>query len=291
MKKLLYIICALLSLPVLNGCSEHEIPNYDGKDAIFFDQQYGVAWFDTLRQSHQIYSLVSFGLMIEPDSTIMVKIETTGYLRDYDRPFAIEIVKDSTTAIEGTEFELPERNPVIRAGQNSTYIPVTYHRTERMSNQTVQLQIRLVPGEHFALPFGPDGIGMMPKRFEGGEVFTELSTNSDPAIHNIFANALLKKPKGWNNVQFGGYTQKKFALILEITEAELGWNVVDFNNDENNKMSIYRSPVVAKHVSAYLMEQYRKGREHWVIDEDGSMMYVKGVSWAEGTKPADMKDF
>ena len=288
MKRIIYILCALFSLPVMNSCSEHEIPMYDGKDAIFFDQQYGVAWFDTVRQSHQLYSLVSFGLMIDPDSTVMVKIETTGYLKNYDRPFGIDIVNDSTTAIENTEFELPVKNPVILAGQNSTYIPVIYHRSDRMSHETVQLQIRLVPGEHFSLPFGPDGIGVMPKRATGGDVFTEYSTNADPAIHNIFANALLKRPKGWNASQFGEYSQKKFALMLEITEAELGWTVLDFENDTNNKMSISRAPIVATHMATYLMEQYFKGREYWVLDEDGSMMWVKGVTWTEGTDPNTM---
>ena len=157
-----------------------------------------------------------------------------------------------------------------------------------MSHETVQLQIRLVPGEHFSLPFGPDGIGVMPKRATGGDVFTEYSTNTDPSIHNIFANALLKKPKGWNVIRFGEYSQKKFALMLEITEAELGWTVLDFENDTNNKMSISRAPIVASHVSAYLMEQYLKGREYWVLDEDGSMMYVQGVTWTEGTDPNTM---
>ena len=36
------------------------------------------------------------------------------------------------------------------------------------------------------------------------------------------------------------------------------------------------------------MEQYLKGREYWVLDEDGSMMYVQGVTWTEGTDPNTM---
>ena len=53
-------------------------------------------------------------------------------------------------------------------------------------------------------------------------------------------------------------------------------------------MRITRCVRVADVVSKYLMEQYRKGREYWVIDEDGSMMWVLGCSWEEGTKPEDM---
>jgi hypothetical protein len=36
------------------------------------------------------------------------------------------------------------------------------------------------------------------------------------------------------------------------------------------------------------MEQYNKGRDYWVIDEDGTMMWINGVSWANGTYPDDM---
>ena len=241
-----------------------------------------MAWFDTVRLSHQLYSLVSFGLMVNNDSLLDVKVETTGYVRDYDRPFGIEIVADSTDAIEGVEFELLERNPVIRAGQNSVHFPVLCHRTDRMDNQTLQLQLRLIPGEHFTLPFGPNGIGLMPTRYEGGDIYTQYSTNQDPSVLNIFISGQLQKPKQWNVVQFGYYySDTKFRLMLEISEKVFGWTVADF---QDAKM-LNRCQLVAKHVSAYLMEQYNKGREYWVIDEDGSMMYVKGVIWPEGQDP------
>lgn len=283
MKKIIYIICALLTLPVVNGCSEHDIPLYEGEDAIFFDQQYGVAWFDTVRLSHQIYSLVSFGLMLKDDSLLNVKIETTGYVRDYDRPFGIEIVADSTDAVEGSDFEILDKNPMIRAGKNSVYIPILCHRTARMSDKTLQLQLQLVPGEHFSLPFGEEGIGKMPKRDGGGDIYTQYSTNFDPSIHNVFISAKLQKPSMWNTVQFGNYySDTKFKLMLKISEEVFGWTVEDF---QDKKMQLNRCQLVAKHVSNYLMEQYSKGREHWVLDEDGSMMWVKGVKWAEGQDP------
>jgi lipoprotein len=292
MKATAYILAAA-ALPILFSCSQHDIPLYSGQDAIFFDQQYptetGTFSFDTLQLCHQIYTLVPFGVVANKDSTVMVKVETTGFVRDYDRPFSIELVADSTTAIQGEEYELPQTDFVIRAGQNSCRIPVIYHSSERMLDETVQVQIRLIPNEHFTLPFGSAGIGKMPLRYEG--TLTELSTNWDPSIHNIFANRKLRKPAGWNNLRFGyHYSDKKYALILEISERELGWTVLDFENNTNNKMSISRAPVVAKHVSKYLMEQYRKGREHWVLDDDGTMMYVQGVTWTEGTDPNNMID-
>lgn len=288
MKKIIYIVSALFTLPLINSCSQHEVPFYDGKDAIYFDQQwsdFANTAIDTVMLPHQIYSFIPFGLRVEDDTLLRVKVETTGYVRDYDRPFGIEIVADSTTASEGAEFEILDKNPVIKAGENLTYIPVLCHRTNRIMVDTaaLQLQIRLVPGEHFSLPFGEEGVGKIPGRYnQDGNTLTARSNNWDPAIHNIFISGKYDKPNRWHNVQFGRYfSQKKFSLILKVMEEDFGWSIAEFNNPTISD----RAYLIAIHVSTYLMEQYYKGREHWVIDEDGSMMYVKGVIWPEGQDP------
>lgn len=287
MKKLIYsFICAVAGLGAAS-CQQVDIATYNGDDAIFFDQQYGVAWFDTLRQAHQIYSFIPFGSMATTDSLLKVKIETTGYIRDYDRPFSVEVVNDSTTAEAGVEYEILNPDLKIAAGQNSTVLNVLMHCSGRMDTTTVQLQVRLVPGEHFTLPFGKE-FGKMPKRDATQTVYKQFSTNTDPSIHNIFANKRLSRPKGWSDFRFGTFSEKKYALLLKISGEVMGWTVLDFENDENNKMTISRSPIVVKHVSAYLKAEYNKGREFWVLDEDGSMMWVNGCPWAAGTRPEDL---
>jgi hypothetical protein len=141
----------------------------------------------------------------------------------------------------------------------------------------------LIPGEYFSATF-TDGTGIKPLR-KNGTTFTEYGTNADPMTHTIYANMELVEPSGWNTVQFGTFSKKKFALILEIVEPVYGWTIADF---EGQKMKLTRSPLVARLVYPYLMEQYNKGRDYWVIDEDGTMMWINGVSWANGTYPDDM---
>lgn len=289
MKKIIYLICALVSLPLAYSCKEHEIAFYDGADAIFFDQQYGVSYYDSLKQAHMDYSYIPFGVMDERDSLLRIKIEVAGHIRDYDRPFGIEVVADSTTAVAGEDYELLSNEAVILAGQNSTHISVMMHRTPRCEEGTVQLQLRLIPGEHFTLPFGSEGIGKMPLRYTSAETLP-MSMNSDPSIHNIFTNCNLRKPKTWNNDNFGIYSETKYKLILEFAEDIFGWTVSDFDNDPKGVMSTTRSVRIAGYVSKYLLEQYKKGREYWVIDEDGSMMWVLGCSWASGTMPENMTE-
>ena len=49
-----------------------------------------------------------------------------------------------------------------------------------------------------------------------------------------------------------------------------------YTNTKKEIMNGGRAKAIAAAVKPYLMEQYYKGREYWVLDEDGSMMYVSG---------------
>jgi hypothetical protein len=286
MKKLLYFLGALVAFPFFNSCDKVDISHFSGVDGIYFDQQWpsAVPWFDSTRLARQCYSIVAFGSMDNSDSLLEVRVETTGYKRDYDRPFGLEIVEDSTNAISGEDYELLTTDPKISAGQTSTYIRLLVHSTERMNDETVKLQLRLIPGEYFELPFGDD-TGVKPLRATGGDIYTEYSTNFDPAIHNIFANRFLTKPAGWLDFRYGTYSRKKYALMLQLCSEQFGWTVSTF--EDRNKMASL-AVLAARVTATYLTQQYNKGREYWVLDEDGTMMYVSGVAWAAGTNPDDM---
>ena len=73
-------------------------------------------------------------------------------------------------------------------------------------------------------------------------------------------------------------------MLLDVT----GYTIAQF--EDTAIMQAGRRDIIKRKGSAYLMEQYKLGREHWVLDEDGSMMYIGGVSWAEGTRPEEMID-
>lgn len=291
----IFIASAALAAITLGSCSEHEIDKYSGVDAIFFDQQWAgnvnETWLDSTRLAHQIYTLVNFNnVTTGVDSILSIKIETIGYVRDYDRPFRVEVVADSTDATEGEEFVILNPELVIPAGCNSTRVNVKVSPSERLYSTTGRIQLRLDPGEHFVIPFGEDGFGLMPLRAQvNAEVLTELSTNFDPSIHNIFITGELSKPAKWpmygNMYSWGNYSLAKYKLLLSIAEP-YGWGTWHFEHE----MPQERYGIISRAASAYLREQYNKGREHWVLDEDGSMMWVKGCPWADGTRPEEMVD-
>ena len=295
MKILRFLMVPIAALIAMSSCSKHEIENYSGVDAIFFDQQHlGAAhesWIILKRLTHKNYTLVNFNTILESYSLLRIKIETTGYLKDYERPFRIEVVADSTDAIEGEEFELINPNLSILPGENTTFMEVKVHKTERMLEQGYRVQFRLMPGEHFTLPFGQKGIGNMPLR-DSGDNDPEYGKNSDPSVHNLYITAELTQPGQWPSVPghihyLGTFSKKKYKLILELCKP-YGWGILEWENPQ--KMPMDRLNIIKQTTASYLVKQYELGREHWVIDEDGSMMWVKTCPWSDGARPEDLVD-
>lgn len=282
------------------ACTEEEIDLYEGPDAIYFAQQWGVPHFvnninlssGSMRNAHQFYSKISFGEMIEPDSTLALNIQVSGQVKDYDRPFGIEVVTDSTTALVNEEYEIIDTDFKIPAGKTSTQVHILFHSTPRMDEKTYQLQLRLIPGEHFVIPFDSLGYGKMPIIHVGSDIRNEYGLNTDPNIHNIFMNNFLVRPARWNDFNMGVWSEKKYRLLLDYTGEMLGWNVKTWNSSIMWDGSAYSVGVTF--LGKYLKEQYLKGREHWVLDPDGTMMWVKSPEltglWSDDTRPENMTD-
>lgn len=281
MKNILLISAASLLVLCIASACEKELMDFEGKDAIYFDVQYGAEWGDETKWGHQLYTVVSFGKIDSNYVNLNLKVGIAGDLKDYDRPFRVEVVADSTNAIADTEYEGLTEEHVIKAGMTKTYIPMIVRKSDRMANDTVHIQLRLVPGSDFELPFSV--IGKIPGRWNTDTIF---SKNVDPSIHNIYLFNKLVEPAGWmpgiGNKMMGIFSAKKYELMIEVT----GFKKEDFENV--SLMQSGRARLIGRMLGKYLLEQYKKGREYWVLDEDGSMMQAGDVPWAAGTRPEDM---
>lgn len=265
------------------SCEEKDTMDYEGVNGLYFDVQYGADWGNENVWAHQFYSYVGFGEIEGLQYDLPIRIKVVGKVVDYDRPFRVEIVPDSTTALKDVEFEFSE-DQVIKAGEMQTDLICRLIRSDRMTSETLKIQFRLVPGEYFELPFSE--IGDIPGRWTDSE--TTYGQNIDPSVHDVFVNNFLSCPSGWGvdgpTGPFGVFTPKKYQLCMDVS----GYTQEDFNN--TYKMQAGLRQLILRKVSSYLMEQYRKGREFWILDEDGTMMYVQGVTWAQGTDPNEMVD-
>lgn len=281
MKHLFYIVCFFISADFLLSCEKKEMMDYEGTDAVYFDVQYGAPWGDTTTWAHQYFMRVSFGNMQEgtEDTVIGLKVAVAGNVAGYDRPFRLEVDQDSTTA-SAEEYDLSGNDYVIHGGTNCSYVRMTLRKTPRMDDSTFNIRLRLLPNEHFATAFSE--IGEIPGRWTDTD--TTLYNNPDPNLFTVFVDNKIVQPAGWIEFQLGKFSRKKLELMMELT----GWPKSYF--DDNTKMLQGRYRILQSVMGKYLMEQYRKGREYWVIDEDGTMMWVSGnvVTWGNGTRPEDM---
>lgn len=296
MKPYIYITGALALIASVSSCNKVELPDYSGMDAIFFDQQFigdlQEGWNDTTTLAHKLYTPVSFNSISKTDTILAIKIETTGYVRDYLRPFGVHVVADSTTATLGEDFELLDDSYAILPGNNSTYVHVKLNLTDRMYLERLQIQLGLDAGEHFELPFGKYAFGDMPHRYNKpvNDPVPE-SRNYDCSVHNIFVDCMLSRPATWpllsgHQYYLGEYSNAKFALILSLVEYR-GWTASTFNSAATMPMD--RIGIVNDIIAKYLRQKFDE--KDYVLEDDGTLMWVKNatyVSWAAGVTPEEL---
>ncbi len=280
MKNYVFIIFCLVGLYSLSGC-EKDMEAYSGQDGLYFDVQYtNTPWFTNPEMwAHQIYTLVKFTTMPEGinETDLKLKVNVVGPVRDYDRPFDVMIVKDSTTAIPDVEYKNLSEHCVIKAGETNGYVTLKVMRTERMLNENVQIQIALLPNEYFSLPY--TYIENLPGRYT--ENLLLYSTNRDPRIHNIFVTDIMMQPKYFSSYYFGEFSREKMELMLKVyPDATLA------DYEDSDKMSTIRMAVIAEKMANYLINQFKSGNP--ITDLDGTMMWFKGVKWEETAMPEDV---
>lgn len=280
MKKLEYICCCLLGVLSFSSC-EKEMDDYQGQDGLYFDVQYTDTPHFTNPEmwAHQLYTWVRFFSMPEGtnETQLSLKVNVVGKACDYDREFEVAVVADSTTAIAGEEYKDLSEHCVIKAGETCGYVTLTALRSERITNEVVQLQLSLVPNEYFNLPL--TYLVEMPGRYS--EELKAFYRNPDPRIHNIFISDVLTQPKYWH-VDFGHYTNTKMEMFLEFYP--------DKSYDDYSTASTMPNVVkdiIVQMTANYLIENFRAGNP--ILDsDDGTMMWVKGVPWDETSMPEDV---
>ena len=268
------IMTAAMSFSLLASC-EKELMSYEGEDGIYFD----VRWGNEAREgywAHQYYTPVEFGAMDIDVTTydVRVRVTASGTPKDYDRPFSITIGADSTTAVAGEDYEAFPMDYVLKAGEQYAYIDIKMKRSEKMQKDTITLQLQLQPNEYFTCPFTnyADNPQSDPPQ-------TGYGYNTNAEEHKIVVNDVMSRPDGWiggyNNSGtgiMGNFSPTKWRLMMEITDT----NMADYASAET--MPTARANVICDKFARYLLEQAALGREHAVLDEDGTMMWVNAIT-------------
>ena len=150
MKKILYILALAWLVCCVAGC-EKEVKNYDGREGVYFYVQYGAEWGDTTIWANQSFTPVEFVKSTGDYHDVKLRVMTTGRIKEYDRTFRVVVDKDSTTAVEGVNYDPFDEFQVVKAGSHYADLVIRLKRDESIQIEERVLTLKLEPTDDFEI--------------------------------------------------------------------------------------------------------------------------------------------
>lgn len=186
MKRNILGYCCLLFMMGWAGCSEEGIGNYQADSYIYFTK----AGNDSTTFSFAYDSSLKEG-------DVSLKMNLISRLENRDRPFAVRLVEEESTAREGRDFSINPQSLVVKANDSIAYMVVHVKKDASLEGRSVKAVFEVVASDEF-LP----GIGKNRKA-------------------NVIITDKLVRPEWWNTWHessgLGTYSDKKFRLFIEVT--------------------------------------------------------------------------
>lgn len=249
--------------------------DYDGREGVYFFVQYGAAWGDTTIWASHSSTPVEFMNVSGDYYDVKLRVMTTGRIKDYDRTFRVAVNKDSTTAVEGVNYEPFDELQVVKAGYHYADFSIRLKRDESVQTEERVLALELEPTDDFGI--GINWWGEVPGLWssDGGDDF-------DASMHKITMNDFLVRPARWIPAKdyavgetegglWGAFTRKKYELICEK------FNLTYDDFESETTMPNAKRTMIKDYFVNYLQDLYDKGTP--VLEEDGRAMWFMGVSW------------
>jgi hypothetical protein len=258
----------LVMLAFFTAC-EKSLMTYKGPESIYFSMQKNANPEESVYLPDASINLMNqVGSEVEFGFNVMV----TGEPKDYDRPYRVGVVADSTTAVAGTDFILPEGG-VIKAGHVSDSLYVKLLKNDELQKKSVRLYVQVLPNEHFSTNFTQFA--------HDGREYNVF----DPRVYDLTFTSMMTKPYWWEsystsnpveNGNLGYFTAKKITLLNELYSLTYAdWLKTDEGG--TGAINLTRVKVIYKKFALYLIEQYKNHTP--VQEEDGRLMWVIGCPW------------
>jgi uncharacterized protein DUF4843 len=277
MKRIKYMLVLLVTGLSLASCKK-EMMGYEGMEGVYFAVRSGPYYATPSSWPYRPYTNVEFvkysGNVQE--LSINIKVMITGPVKDYDRPFRVEVNPDSTNAQAGVHYLPFPETCIIPANAIEGYIPVTLKRTADMKLENKKIGLRLVANEHFGLSF-PDWKAIPDLGLTSRGNDTAWNDN----LHTINVSDLMVQPVVWRGSvvagtnretgSWGAFTRKKMELMCQL----FNLTYADFSSDIT--MTLVLSNLIASEMTRYLVNQFNAGTP--VKEDDGRLMWAGSVPW------------
>jgi len=248
MKKIVYYIFAIGALGFCFSCKREELKTYDIADNIYFNLKINGVIADSTN--------VSFAIRPEgiKDSILKLPVAVTGEPQPQDRLFRVEVLKDSSSAVLGTHFTVPER-VLVRAGRVQDSIPLRIFRTPDLQQAPVKIQLQLLPTTEFKTDI---------KR-----IYASLGGSVSAVSIKVSLSDILTAGNNWNGLfapYFGTFSVKKWKLINQVTGMPLDYVTTSVYDLQSSA----RKTLFAIAMAHYLNDENAAGRT--VYEEDNTLM-------------------
>jgi len=257
MKTIKYLAFAAVVLAGATSCEKELEPysnpdcylnfrfvNSNGKDL----QNEELAKTPALIETPTLYNFKTHG-DVQSD-TVWLEAKTAGFVRDYDREFALEQVQvdGAVNAVAGVDyvaFDSPEaqRIQVVKAGESQFRVPVVVLRSSNVKSKDVTLKVRFKENQNFK-----KGFTMMQTRVIS---FTDR----------------LSKPAVWDECGlddiFGEYGDVKYQLMIDWSGKSWSDEFILENYNKDKAYLSYMAQVFAKRLAEDNAARQAKGQDVW----------------------------
>lgn len=265
-KNIAYIFVAAAIGCATASCSHDDLDSYSGPKAMLYIQEY--SGFDIYGNATGCTDHTDADFTkIQPEFALWTQsfqVRMAGEVVDYDRPYSLRIEADSTTAIEGVDFDIEQNEFMIKAGKASDVVRVRLHRNDRIKVERVRISFLLEPNEYFSIDI---------PEFKNTTSWSAEGKMMDATRYYFTMSEFYERPEVWNNwnldEEFGPYSPKKFSVINTL----FNWVYDDWTHVGNiatDKLILNFMPFYGLEFQRYLQKMADEGTPEREVD--GSLM-------------------
>ncbi len=278
MNKNFYSLLLFASLIALGGCKKEEVPFIEADANLYFGYP---GYNGPLVSSQGVFNRIYYSFGFAPAETRtnqpQIWVTVTGNPVDYDRPFSIKIVEDSSTAIRGKDYEYVDTF-TVKANELTAWVPFTLLRSPELTVGMKRVYIQLVPGKDFKNTLEMIAPSQITTRFNAKAVWNEIYIDFDD---------IQGRPRYWTYRGeldanwpiidiLGTWSKKKMQLLHDIAGMPLDFfQWTSYPGFTGVSAGVYRRAYSARCgqlVKEYMQEQAALGTP--VLEDDGTPMYI-----------------
>lgn len=195
--KIKYLYLQVFFLLMITACKKSEPVSFTQPGMIYFYKNHYNASKDSIVFS---FATIPDGKITD---TVRVPLRIMGVASDRDRTVNIQVVADSSTALEQHYTILPT---IVKAGMYTTDVPLLVKRTPELKTKDVRLLLEVGTSDDF-----------IPGVYNST---TSTSMGGGAIRFPVRISDFLTKPNNWDTfiaTFFGAFSQVKYKLVIQVT--------------------------------------------------------------------------